>query len=261
MDATNSREKRQQQRRRGYDLAPISYTERRYADPAMQAYSELRAQRILELFEERGLQKSPTARVLDVGCGTGVFLDQLIHSCDGTQPFGLDFSRTMLSEASQRLRPSRAALTQGSAFELPFADSSFDAIISTRFIHQYPNDLKLKIIREIQRCLKPEGIAIVEFYSFFAWLLRYPFTRGNVREHFMHAPRTRVVKRLVGGPVTSVPLRMPGSCLLGRLGSVRLVERLRRILERTRIRWAFDEYLAVFGKSHNHNEDLLEQRM
>ncbi len=64
-------------------------------------------------------------KVLDVGCGTGIFTGWFAGL--GHQVTGLDPSQDMLSIARLRL-PSRIPLDQGYAENLPFDDNSFDTV-------------------------------------------------------------------------------------------------------------------------------------
>ena len=85
-------------------------------------------------------------RVLEVGCGTGLFLEWL--SQQGHQVTGLDPSPSMLSICRNRL-PDRICLDRGYAEHLPYEDNAFDtvALITTlEFV-----DDPLQAIREASR--------------------------------------------------------------------------------------------------------------
>ena len=64
-------------------------------------------------------------RVLEVGCGTGVFLEWF--SQQGHQVTGVDASPSMLNLARKRL-PGRVVLEQGRAEILPYEDNAFDTV-------------------------------------------------------------------------------------------------------------------------------------
>ena len=74
----------------------------------------------------RKLQLTPTDTVLDLGCGTGDFLELL--GATGARRIGLDFSGGMLLEA-RRLRPG-ALVAQGDARKLPLGTASISALVS-----------------------------------------------------------------------------------------------------------------------------------
>ncbi|MFN0015217.1 MAG: class I SAM-dependent methyltransferase [Saprospiraceae bacterium] len=94
-------------------------------------------------------------RVLDVGCGTGRFLDFATH--------GLDASAAMLAVARQK-QPDKL-LTQADFFEQPYENDYFEAAISMHVVmHIASTDLE-KLLAEVHRILKPGGQFIFDFPS------------------------------------------------------------------------------------------------
>jgi SAM-dependent methyltransferase len=73
-------------------------------------------------------------RVLDVGVGTGLFLDKL-KSLGGPpiQPFGLDLSEKMIDAARRRIPDLVAAVDDAENLDAHFPGQSFD-LVSTHFI-------------------------------------------------------------------------------------------------------------------------------
>lgn len=70
-------------------------------------------------------------RVLELGCGTG---DLLVELCRrGYAPLGVDASPQMLRIARRKLGRAgcKAVVLRAPAWELPFADASIDAVVST----------------------------------------------------------------------------------------------------------------------------------
>ena len=244
---------RQQESKRlhSYELEEENYTARRYTDPAMQFYADLRTARICDVLNSAFAEAQPI-RILDVGCGTGVQLDQIAGARPNVELYGIDFSSNMLGRARESLAaPARStSLCRASAFHLPFADGAFHAVIATRFIHQYTNDLKRQLLREMERCTRPGGVVIVEFYSYIPWLVRYPLERKRktAEEWFKHCPRSREVAGLVGVPYRTVPLMLPGSTRVARFVGLPALKLLRAGLARLRVRALFDQYLVVYAK-------------
>jgi len=94
--------------------------------------------------------------VLDVGCGPGVAAS--LFPVDSTV-IGLDFSISMLRSAKSRV----TSLMQGSAFNLPFRESSFDAVTCLFVASDYSN--KTGVFYEARRVLRENGFLFFSDYS------------------------------------------------------------------------------------------------
>jgi ubiquinone/menaquinone biosynthesis C-methylase UbiE len=97
-------------------------------------------------------------RVVDVGCGTGLFLKSLAADHDGLELTGLDLSEHMLAQARRDARPARSpapVFVQGSVYDLPFADGAFDVALNSISCHFYLE--QVRAFREIRRVLVPGG--------------------------------------------------------------------------------------------------------
>ena len=95
--------------------------------------------------------------VLEVGCGTGLILDRIRHEARSLT--GIDLSRGMLQPAAQR----ELNVMQGEAYQLPFADKSFDVAYSFKVLaHVQPIS---EALAEMSRVLRPGGHLIADFYN------------------------------------------------------------------------------------------------
>lgn len=94
-------------------------------------------------------------RILDLGCGTGMFINEL--STRAKFVVGVDASLEMLKVAKGRA--GKAALVQADADALPFADGSFDAVVSVTLLQNMPDPKAT--VREVARVLRPGGVAIL----------------------------------------------------------------------------------------------------
>jgi ubiquinone/menaquinone biosynthesis C-methylase UbiE len=103
------------------------------------------------------------ARVLEVGCGTGLILERLARVARSAK--GIDLSPGMLERAKAR----GLDVVQGTATELPFADESFDLVCSFKVLAHVP-DIGLAL-QEMARVTAPGGHVVAEFYN--PWSLRY----------------------------------------------------------------------------------------
>lgn len=113
------------------------------------------ARRSLEL-----LRIGPGARVLDVGCGTGVLLPALAELVGNTgKVVGLDYSPELLVKARDRVREAGCEavveLVEGDAAALPFEGASFDSAHVERVLIHVPD--ADAAIREMRRVVRPGG--------------------------------------------------------------------------------------------------------
>ena len=96
-------------------------------------------------------------RVLEVACGRGGFVRQLANA--GAHVIGCDFSSAALRAASSKFSAEgaqlSAALVQGDAQNLPFADNSFNLVVSCETIEHLP-DVK-SAIRGMYRVTRRSG--------------------------------------------------------------------------------------------------------
>lgn len=92
-------------------------------------------------------------RCLDLGCGTGVALATLARL--GWSVVGVDVSADQLRLARQRAEAAGAELVQADAAELPFADGSFDAVVS--LVTHTDFEDATAVFAEAARVLRPGG--------------------------------------------------------------------------------------------------------
>lgn len=107
-------------------------------------------------------QLAPGQRVLDVACGTGALtLEAARRVAPGGAVVGLDRNEDMLSVA--RRKDSAVEWRSGPAESLPFADGSFDAVIS-QFGLMFFSD-RVAAVREMWRVLRPGGRVAVAVWA------------------------------------------------------------------------------------------------
>lgn len=104
------------------------------------------------------------ARVLDVGCGIGAYVEKFVAL--GARAFGVDVDVDKLSSARREKSLDRIVLSISEA--LPFPNHFFDAVLLHEVIEHVDDDRRT--IYEAQRVVKPGGHVIV-----FAPNRLYPF--------------------------------------------------------------------------------------
>lgn len=111
-----------------------------------------RADRRAALFVACG-ELGPGKHALELGCGTGVFLEKVARS--GARIRGLDLSEELLARARKRTAGlSGIGLDRGNAEQMPYPDDSFDAVYGSSVLHHL--DLE-RALGEVFRVLKRGG--------------------------------------------------------------------------------------------------------
>ena len=100
-------------------------------------------------------------RVLDVGCGKGFLVKDLMLECPGLEAFGLDISRYALTHCEKEVI---GRLHLGSAESLPFPDGSFDCVLSINTVHNLHRPRAVVAMREIQRLSGGRAFVQVDSY-------------------------------------------------------------------------------------------------
>lgn len=95
------------------------------------------------------------SRILDVGCGKGFLLYDLLELIPGITVAGIDISEYAIQNALNQVKP---FVTIGNAKKLPFADKVFDLVISLNTIHNLPIEECFQALKELERVGKNKFI-------------------------------------------------------------------------------------------------------
>lgn len=128
------------------------------------------------------------AEVLDAGCGTG----GLIRTLEQHEPLwsitGVDFSPMACSMAKER---THARIIQGSVTDLPFANESFDIVLSADVISEVEDPSQA--LSEFSRVLKPGGVIVINV-SAYQWLWSYHDDAVNTKYRYRRSELVRMVR-------------------------------------------------------------------
>lgn len=100
-------------------------------------------------------------RVLDVGCAKGFMLHDLQTLIPGLEVEGVDVSEYAIEHAMESVRD---RVQVADARELPFADASFDVVISINTIHNLEREECARALREIERVGRGQAFVTVDAY-------------------------------------------------------------------------------------------------
>lgn len=119
-----------------------------------------------ERFKQQLVQQAniqPGQRVLDLGCGTGTLTILIKQAHPAADVMGLDGDLNVLTLA--RAKAERAgvalALHAGMAFQLPYADQTFDRVLTSLVLHHLTTENKQRTLHEVARVLQPGGALYV----------------------------------------------------------------------------------------------------
>lgn len=126
-------------------------------------------------------------KVLEIGLGFGT-VGQILHDA-GADYHGLDIASAPVELMNYRLSAAgpydRGKLKVGSAFNIPFADSTFDHVVSIGCLH-HTGDLT-RAIAEVRRVLRPGGHTTLMLYHAHSYRRIVEAPAAWCRYHFMRA--------------------------------------------------------------------------
>ena len=109
------------------------------------------------------------ARVLDVGCGTGLHLE--LFAASGGRGVGLEPAWDMMARAQERLRGRGVHLVQGRAEALPFRDGAFDAVAMITSV-EFAADARAAFAEAARVCRRRVVVAVLNAWSISAVIRR-----------------------------------------------------------------------------------------
>lgn len=115
-------------------------------------------------FTAECLPKNKDATVLDLGCGTGLELEEYFKLKPTAKITGIDLSEGMLNALSEKFKDKDITLIKGSYFDVPFGENLFDAAVSVESLHHFTKEEKIPLYKKLYSALKENGYFILTDY-------------------------------------------------------------------------------------------------
>ena len=97
-------------------------------------------------------------RILDLGCGTGLELDEIFLRLPDAEVTGVDLSADMLQKLKEKHPDKDLRLLCADYLSAEFLAESFDAVISFESLHHFFPEEKRTLYKKLYRCLKRGGV-------------------------------------------------------------------------------------------------------
>ena len=110
------------------------------------------------------LPAAPGARILDLGCGTGLELESYFARNPTAEITGIDLAPGMLHALREKYAGKRLTLVLGSYFDVSFGEQLFDAAVSVESLHHFTKKEKIPLYGKLCKALKPGGCFILTDY-------------------------------------------------------------------------------------------------
>ena len=115
-------------------------------------------------FTAKMLPAIANCHILDLGCGTGLELEEYYLLCPSAKVTGIDLSQGMLSTLGKKLADKDITLIVGSYFDVPFGKDVFEAAVSVESLHHFTKEEKIPLYAKLHTALKENGYFILTDY-------------------------------------------------------------------------------------------------
>lgn len=104
------------------------------------------------------------SRVLDLGCGTGLELEEYFARNPGAKVTGIDLSPAMLDALKEKFPDKDLTLVCASYFDAPFGERCYEGAVSVESLHHFAAELKSSLYRKLHAALKEGGVFVLTDY-------------------------------------------------------------------------------------------------
>ena len=110
------------------------------------------------------LPKTENANILDLGCGTGLELEEYFAINPHARITGIDLTEAMLNALWDKFPDKNISLICGSYFDVPLGQDIFDAAVSVESLHHFTKEEKIPLYTKLKNALRSGGYFILTDY-------------------------------------------------------------------------------------------------
>lgn len=110
------------------------------------------------------LPKMENANILDLGCGTGLELEEYFLVNPNVSVTGIDLTEAMLNALKEKFPDKNLSLICGSYFDVPLGDEVYDAAVSVESLHHFTKEEKISLYVKLRNALIAGGYFILTDY-------------------------------------------------------------------------------------------------
>ena len=110
------------------------------------------------------LPSAEGSRVLDLGCGTGLELEEYFAVNPGAAVTGIDLSETMLNALKAKFPEKNLTLIRASYFDVPLGNGLYDAAVSVESLHHFPEGMKAALYEKLHSALAEKSVFVLTAY-------------------------------------------------------------------------------------------------
>ena len=115
-------------------------------------------------FTAKQLPTTENCHILDLGCGTGLELEEYFLLCPSAKVTGIDLSQGMLSTLGKKFADKDITTIVGSYFDVPLGKDVFDTAVSVESLHHFTKEEKIPLYTKLHAALKENGYFILTDY-------------------------------------------------------------------------------------------------
>ena len=110
------------------------------------------------------LPRTAGSRVLDLGCGTGLELEEYFVFNPDAKITGIDLSGEMLDKLEAKFPEKELTLIRASYFDTPLGEKQYDAAVSVESLHHFSAGMKASLYGKLHSALRENGVFVLTDY-------------------------------------------------------------------------------------------------